>query len=177
MFMFVSMAHAEERREMSSHVHGQGSLAIVVEGNNIQMELAVPGMDIVGFEHEADTARQKRAIEAALNDLKEPLNLFVFPDTADCSVISADAKLLAEEHEHDQNAAEAKKVVKIDEDDYHAEFWASYALTCRDTEQIKSINFRFFDRFRDSWELDVSFIDADGESAFAVSRNFRYMER
>lgn len=174
--MFVSVAHAEkEKEEMSTHVHGQGSLAIVVEGNNLQMELVVPGMDIVGFEHEADTARQKRAIEAALSKLKDPVSLFVFPDTADCSVISADAKLVAEEHE--QDPAQAVKIEEIDEDDQHSEFWASYALTCGDAEQIKSINFRFFDHFRDSWELDVSFIDADGESTFAVSRNFRYMEK
>lgn len=179
MFVFVSAASAaqaeQERKELGPHVHGQGSLAITVEHNNVQMKLVVPGMDIVGFEHEADTARQKRAVEAALNDLKDPLSLFVFPDTADCTVISAEAKLVAEEHDH--NAAQAGKIEEIDEENHHAEFRATYALTCVDAEQIKSINFRFFDRFRDSWELDVSFSDAEGESAFAVSRNFRYMER
>jgi hypothetical protein len=179
MFIFVSAAHAEEeRRELGPHVHGHGTLAIAVEGNNIQMEFTAPGMDIVGFEHEAETARQKRAVEAALADLKEPLNLFELPESAGCAVTSADVKIVAEEHEDDNAPAEADKTAGTEEHDgHHTEFRATYAFVCADAGQVRSINFRFFDRFRDSWELDVTFIDADGETAFAVSREFRNMER
>jgi hypothetical protein len=179
MFIVVSAAHAEEEhRKLGPHVHGHGTLAVAIEGNNIQMELVAPGMDIVGFEHEADTTRQKRAVEAALADLKEPLSLFKLPDTAGCSVTSADVKIVAQEHEHHDVPAEADKAAATEEhDDHHTEFRANYAFACQDASQVKSINFRFFDRFRDSWELDVTFIDADGETAFAVSREFRNMER
>ena len=178
-FIFVSAAHAEEeRRELGPHVHGHGTLAVAIEGNTIQMELVAPGMDIVGFEHEADTARQERAVEAALADLKEPLSLFELPDTAGCSVTSADVKIVAHEHEHHDAPAKADKGAATEEhDDHHTEFRANYAFACADASQVRSINFRFFDRFRDSWELDVTFIDADGETAFAVSREFRNMER
>ncbi|WP_343314751.1 DUF2796 domain-containing protein [Brucella sp. BE17] len=179
MFMLASAAHAEEeRRELGPHVHGHGSLMVAIEGNNIQMEFVAPGMDIVGFEHEADTNRQKRAVEAALADLKEPLNLFELPESAGCAVTSTDVKLVAEEHEHDHGAAQTESPGEIDdEENHHSEFRATYALTCEAAEQIKSINFRFFDRFRDASELSVTFIDADGEAAFGVSRNFRNMER
>src|SRR5690606_13893652 len=177
--MLAAAAQAEDvSRELGPHVHGQGTLAVAIEGNNVQMEFVAPGMDIVGFEHKADTARQKRAVTAALADLGEPLQLFELPDTAGCAVASVDVELVAEEHAHDHSAADVESVEEPhDEDNHHSEFRATYALTCVDAEQIKSINFRFFDRFRDAWELNVTFIDADGETAFAVSRNFRYMER
>ncbi len=179
LFVFVSAAHADEvLRGLGPHVHGHGTLAVAVEGNNIQMELVAPGMDIVGFEHEADTARQKRVVEAALADLKEPLNLFGLPDSAGCAVTSADVEIVARKREADDAPAEADETVGTEEHDgNHREFRATYAFACADAAQVRSINFRFFDRFRDSWELDVTFIDAAGETAFAVSREFRNMER
>ena len=187
MVMLASAAQTEDvLRELGPHVHGIGSLAVAIEGNNIQMELIAPGMDIVGFEHEADTARQRRAVKAALADLKEPLNLFQLPEPAGCAVTSADVELVVEDREHIHSAREAEEVdetdgheeAKADDDDnHHSEFRAIYAFTCVDAAQVQSINFRFFDRFHDAHDLNVTFIDADGEAAFAVSRNFRYMER
>jgi len=174
MFVFASAAHAEDpKRALGPHVHGNGKLAVAVEGNNIQMELVAPGMDIVGFEHEADTARQKRVVQAALAELKEPLNLFQLPEPAGCTVTSADVELIVEGHDHDHEGHDEAE----DDENHHSEFRAIYAFTCADASVVKSINFRFFDRFRDAHDLDVTFIDADGESAFAVSRSFRYMER
>src|SRR5690606_30969246 len=148
----AAAAQAEDvHRELGPHVHGQGTLAVAIEGNNVQMELVAPGMDIVGFEHEADTARQKRAVTAALADLREPLQLFELPDTAGCAVTSVDVELVAEEHAHDHSVADAEKVEEThDEDNHHSEFRATYALTCVDAAQIKTINFRFFDRDRKS---------------------------
>src|SRR5690606_41217224 len=67
--MLAAAAQAEDvSRELGPHVHGQGTLAVAIEGNNVQIEFVAPGMDIVGFEHKADTARQKRAVTAALAD-------------------------------------------------------------------------------------------------------------
>ncbi|MCG7504870.1 DUF2796 domain-containing protein [Mesorhizobium sp. IRAMC:0171] len=142
------------------------------------MELSVPGMDIVGFEHEPETARQKRAVEAALADLKEPLKLFGLPDSAGCAVTSADVKIVAEVHEDDDAPAEADKAAETEEHDgHHTEFRATYAFACADAALVRSVDFRFFDRFRDSGELNVTFIDADGQTAYAVSREARNMER
>jgi hypothetical protein len=175
----VSAVHAEEeRRELGPHVHGHGTLAITIEANNVQMEFAAPGMDIVGFEHEAETAEQKSAVETALAGLKEPLKLFVWPDSAGCTVTSADVKVVAEEHEDHDAAAEADKTAGTEEHEgHHTEFGATYALACTDTAQINSMDFPFFDRFAGSEALDVTLIDADGQTAFEVRREARYMER
>ena len=58
-------ASAEEHRQLGAHVHGHGRLNIAIEGNTISMELEVPGMDIVGFEHEPSTPEQKAAVAQA----------------------------------------------------------------------------------------------------------------
>jgi hypothetical protein len=181
MFMVVSAAQAEEdRRELGPHVHGHGTLAIAFEANNVQMELAAPGMDIVGFEHEAETAEQKSAVEAALVDLKEPLKLFALPDSAGCTVTSADVKVVAEEEEHEDHhaTAEAGGAAGSEEHEaHHTEFRATYALACADTAQVSWLDFPFFDRFAGSGKLDVTVVDGNGQTAFEVSRDARYLER
>lgn len=63
-------------RELGAHVHGHGTLNIAVETTRVELELEAPGMDIVGFEHEAKTAEHKAAIEAAKAKLKDPLSFF-----------------------------------------------------------------------------------------------------
>ncbi|MET3582635.1 hypothetical protein ABID19_005697 [Mesorhizobium robiniae] len=178
-FIVVSAAHAEEeRRELGPHVHGHGTLAITIEANNVQMELAAPGMDVVGFEHEAKTAEQKSAVETALADLKEPLKLFALPDAAGCAVASADVKVVAEEHEDHHATAEAGEAAGSKEHEaHHTEFRATYALACADAAQVSWLDFPFFDRFAGSGKLDVTVVDANGQTAFEVSREARYLER
>ncbi len=177
--LVISTAQAEEeRRELGAHAHGHGTLAIAIATSSIQMELSVPGMDIVGFEHEPETARQKRAVEAALADLKQPLNLFGLPGYAECAVTSAEVGIVVEKHKDDDAPTEAQKAAMTEEDDgHHTEFRASYAFNCADAAQVRSIDFRFFDRFRDSGQLYVTFTDADGTTGYAVSREARNMER
>ena len=198
--VLASAAHAQEQhRQLGPHLHGHGTLAIAVEDNTIQMELVAPGMDIVGFEHEPDTSRQRRAVEAALADLGQPLTLFAMPDSAGCTVTFADVKIVTDEdehshddghshgdggdghshgdgHGHDHGNAQAAGAEDPDHEGRHAEFRATYTLACTDAAQVRSINFHFFDRFRDSSTLEVTFIDASGQTSFAVSRESRYME-
>ena len=52
--LLMTSARAEEdHRELGPHVHGHGTLNIAIEDKRVSMELEVPGMDIVGFEHAA----------------------------------------------------------------------------------------------------------------------------
>lgn len=177
-FIFVSAAHAEEeRRELGPHVHGHGTLAIVIEDNNVQMELSAPGMDIVGFEYEAETAREKKAVEAALTDLKEPLKLVVLPEPAGCTVTSADVKIVVEDHKVHDAVPESDKTAETEEHaSPHTEFRATYALACAEAASITSIYFPFFDRFSGSEKLDVTAINANGQTAYQVTREVPRLE-
>jgi len=131
----------EEHRELGAHVHGHGTLNIAVEGTRVELELEAPGMDLVGFEHEAKTDAQKAAIEAAKTKLKDPLSLFKLPDAANCKLADAKIEIAAakggdghdhshdhghdhdhkagHDHDHDGHKAEAASDGKDDHDDGH----------------------------------------------------------
>ena len=66
MSLLMTSARAEEdHRELGPHVHGHGTLNIAVDDKAVSMELEVPGMDLVGFEHAASTEDQKAAVDKA----------------------------------------------------------------------------------------------------------------
>ena len=44
-----------------AHKHGVSQLNVGVSGSKVEIELASPGVDIVGFEHKPSTAEQKKA--------------------------------------------------------------------------------------------------------------------
>ena len=127
--LFVSLttpAVAETTRELHAHEHGVGALNIAVEGETVLMEFRAPGADIVGFEYEAESAEDRAAIDSAVAVLAKPLELFVLPAAAQCSVTQASAALEIEAdedaHDHDDHADEHAHDDHHDHDhDDHAE--------------------------------------------------------
>ena len=95
---------AEETRQLDAHEHGVGQLDIAVDGQQIAMEFHAPGADIVGFEYAAESAEDLAAIEKAIATLAKPLELFVVPAAAGCSVVEAAAELESEDSHDDHDA-------------------------------------------------------------------------
>jgi hypothetical protein len=161
-------AQDDEHRELGAHQHGVGQLEIAVEGRTVAIELHVPGADIVGFEHHPETAEDKAAIDHAVATLASPLDLFVLPAAAGCSVTKAEARLVGEEHEHEEEHAEAEHAEEHGE---HSEFRASYALTCDDPAAITRIEFAYFTTFPNARELEVDMVTDKGAQHFEVERD------
>ncbi len=175
----VSLASAaaraeEEHRELGPHVHGHGTLNIAVENKRVSMELEVPGMDIVGFEHAASSDAQKAAVEKATAELSKPLDVFKMPKSAGCSV--ADAKVAIEpehhhdgdeDHDHDEHAD-----ADHDHDEHagHNEFHVTYALDCTKPAELTSIHFDYFDKFAGAQSLTVNVVTAKAQSSYEVAR-------
>ncbi|PRY23722.1 uncharacterized protein DUF2796 [Aliiruegeria haliotis] len=121
-------AMAESTREMDAHVHGHGTLNIALEGGKVAMELIAPGADIVGFEHAAETDEDKAAVEAALDQLAHPQEMFSFPEAANCALDMAHVEggpehgEHAEDHDvHDKDGEHAEDHDDHDKDGEHAE--------------------------------------------------------
>ncbi len=57
----AEQASGTDYRYADAHQHGKGILNIVLEGNTLLMELEAPGADIIGFEHTAKTATEKKS--------------------------------------------------------------------------------------------------------------------
>jgi len=183
-------AMAQDTRQLDSHEHGVGELNIAIDGQTVAMEFHAPGADIVGFEYEAESADDRAAVDDAVASLARPLDLFVLPAAAECSVVQASAELESEEdhedhddhnehdedHDHSDEHAEGHDD-EHDHDDEHAdeashtEFHAQYTLTCGNTKALSEITFAYFDTFENARELEVQIISASGAQAFEVERD------
>ncbi len=173
----TSPALAEETRQLGAHEHGVGQLDIAFDGQQVAMEFHAPGADIVGFEYAPESAEDRAAVDEAVAMLARPMDLFVLPEAAGCSVAKATAGLESEEeghedehghdehehddHEHDDHADEAT----------HTEFHAEYLLACADTSAIANITFAYFETFPNALEVEVQVISDAGATSFEVERD------
>jgi Protein of unknown function (DUF2796) len=188
---------AETERQLGPHQHGHGSLNLAVEGQTVQMELEVPGVDIVGFEHKAKTAEDRAKMEAAAKTLAQPLALFILPGEAGCKVTAAKVSIVgatepdddtheldhhdhteveaheAEDHQAEEHGADERQAEEHEADEHqaeHSEFHAEYALSCSNVAAITAISFPYFEVFPNSAELAVTLITEKGQKAFEVNR-------
>lgn len=168
----------DAQRELGAHVHGIGALNIAVQGAEVAMELHVPGADIVGFEHAAETAEDKAALDAAVALLERPLELFKLPEAAGCVVTSAAAvfETAADDHDHGEEGHAEDGHDEDGHDDHaegarHAEFDADYLLTCGDPTALDRIAFAYFAAFPNARELDVQLVSDKGAGTAKVTRD------
>ncbi len=160
---------AEDTRGLNAHEHGVGTLNIAVDGNTVAMEFHAPGADIVGFEYAAESAQDRGAIDAAVATLAKPLDLFVIPSNAECSVTQASAALESEDA-HDDHGHEDHAEAHADEDS-HTEFHAEYILTCGNPNAIDEITFAYFEMFENAREVEVQIVTTSGAQALEVERD------
>lgn len=182
----ASPAFAEGTRQLDAHEHGVGTLNIAIEGTTVAMAFEAPGADIVGFEYEAKSDADLAAIDAALARLAAPLDLFVMPDAATCTVVMAKAELEGEDgHEdHADGAHEDHDDEDHDHEDHadhgdeagHTEFHAEYTLNCDNPEKLTEITFAYFETFSNAKEVEVQLITSVGARAFEVERDAPALE-
>ncbi|MGE0517151.1 MAG: DUF2796 domain-containing protein [Hyphomicrobiaceae bacterium] len=191
MLALPGLGHAaEEHRELGPHQHGHGKVNIAVEGTAVAIELEVPGMDIVGFEHVAQSDADKQALEAAKAKLADPLAVFGIPAAAKCTVEKVDVtfgqhhddhddheKKDADAHagrEHHGDKAEAHGAdapgKEEDHEHGHSEVEAVYKLACAEPAALTSLNFGYFEMFAGAEELDVGVVTEKSQASFEVTR-------
>jgi len=178
--------HGEDRaeaRQLGAHEHGVGSLNIALEGATLMMELEAPGADIVGFEHAAESEADKAAMQAAMDQLGAPTDLFVLPAAAGCTVAEAEVEVLGagahgmeeahghgDEHGHEEAQAEAEHGHAHDDGESHSEFHATYRMDCAEPGMIDRIEFAYFDAFPNAQELEVQLVTDAGATGAEVTR-------
>lgn len=181
-------ALAQETRHLGAHEHGVSALNIAIDGATLAMELHAPGADIVGFEYAAQSDTDLAAIDAAVTTLSAPLDLFVVPEAAACTVTTAQAELESDEEHHghgdEHHDDDDDEEGHDDHDDHadedhdehagesgHTEFHAEYMLTCDNMDALNEITFAYFESFPNAKEVEVQMITASGAQAFEVERD------
>ncbi|ALU90347.1 hypothetical protein RB25_25495 [Herbaspirillum rubrisubalbicans] len=66
------------------HVHGVGKLDVALEGNTLTLHLDSPLINLVGFEHAANSAKDKDTVRAAAQSLRDVGRMFATDASAQC---------------------------------------------------------------------------------------------
>ena len=156
----------------SQHVHGSATGSFIAEKNHISLELIFPSQSLVGFEHIAQTAAEKRRVNRTIETLKETAFVSFFrsqgrfftttkrvaPTNKECSVAivplnnppvstkhSAHAVHSDHHHHHDQNT--------------HTEFRLTCSYQLNSAAPLSELEFTIFDTFLELEELNLSIMN------------------
>ena len=136
-----------------AHVHGEAELNIVIDGEQVLVEFISPLENLLGFEHEPETAEQKQAVLDLQQHLADYRALFFITD-AQCEQI--------EQHNEDPFAAGRTT---------HAEWHGEYHLSCNEFDNATSLKPQLFSTYPGLEKLIIQLISAQGQSQFIVSKD------
>jgi len=148
MLLLTGHSMAQIEREYGQHVHGEGNAEIVIENNVVTVDLSLPGINVVGFEHAPRTPDDEAAIEAALVFFRtEPW--LSFSPQADCEVISINAHTHGFDddhaHSHDDDGHDHDHDDRHDH--AHADFHILLTAHCQDARALRWMEVDVFTAF------------------------------
>ena len=162
----VAHAHADDHDHdhahgtLGAHEHGVAKLDAVLDGNTLELELDSPAMNLVGFEHAANSDADKAKVAAVRQQLEQPLKLFGLPAAAGCkedqqeleSPLFGDAPKAdddGDDHEHSHQ---------------HSDIGAHYQLTCANPDKLAQVDLApLFKAFPATQKITVQLIGPNGQ--------------
>jgi hypothetical protein len=121
---------ADEFTQHGAHEHGKATLDVAVDGGRVDLRLATPAINVLGFERAPRTDAEKKAAADAAALLRRHAQLFAFPVAARCTAGAAEVTApnwseAAGKHDHDHDHG------KGDHGDAgHADYTARWTFTC-----------------------------------------------
>lgn len=83
--IFLLSVFALAARTEKAHQHGAAEVTLAFEGNKGKLSMEIPAQAIVGFEHKAETAADKKAQQEALHKVENKISdMFVFEKSLKC---------------------------------------------------------------------------------------------
>ena len=169
-----------------AHEHGHGTLNIVLDGEELAIELLVPGVNVVGFEHRAESDEDRAAVAKAVERFSQADGLFNLPGGAGCDAEEANARLGETEDGHPaegdghQHGSEEKSGARQkhgtekehghDKEDAaeHSELHATYRFHCHHPSALDQIQVDVFDHLEVE-EIRAQVVSASGQQAIELT--------
>lgn len=162
--LFPTLVYAE-----AAHDHGSARLTLTQDGASVEIELASPLHNVVGFEHAPGNAAQQAALDTAADALRQSDNTVVLLTAAQCSLEGVALEMPFNEREHDHHAtAPAHDEPEHDEGD-HADLRVAYRFSCARPEALTEATVTAFDTFP-GMERIAAEAATDGGAGSAVLR-------
>ncbi|WP_087503350.1 DUF2796 domain-containing protein [Pseudomonas sp. SID14000] len=161
----LANAHADDHDHdhahgtLGAHEHGVAKLNVVLDGNTLELELDSPAMNLVGFEHAANSDADKAKVAAVRQQLEQPLKLFGLPAAAGCkedqqeleSPLFGDAPKADDDDEHEHGHQ-------------HSDIGAHYQLTCTNPDKLAQVDLApLFKAFPATQKINVQLIGPNGQ--------------
>ena len=157
----------DEHGSLDAHEHGIAQLNVVLDGQALELGLESPAMNLVGFEHAAESDADKAKVAAARSQLQDPLALFGL-SAGDCSLSETELEsplFEDDEHEHEDEEHHAH-----DKDSEHSEIHAHYRLDCKKPGELKQLNLgELFTRFPATEKIQVQLIGPNGQQGVELT--------
>jgi len=165
--------HAEQHGSVTeAHVHGSAELLIVLDGQDLQIELHSPAVNLLGFEHAAKNAEQKAKIEELSQTLAKADHLFEVSRSATCTLSKHDVDLghltienaVKDEEGHSNNE-------HTEEGKPHSDIEAKYHYICEQPDVIGSVTTTINDEFPTIESLQVQWVANGKQGAATLEQN------
>ena len=143
----------------SQHQHGVGELSMVIENKAIEIEIRLPGADVLGFEHAPETKNDSAKLSKVTNFFEKPKEWLSLPNKAKCklaklSVTFGSENNLHEEHhhnhddhDHDSHHSEHEGKNKKDNEESHREMIGSFRYECSKPKALTKVQLTIFEHF------------------------------
>ena len=150
---------ANSRHNDAAHVHGQGELEIVQDGNGLFISLSSPLENVLGCERAPKTDAERVKARRVVSLLKAN-GLFAFSPEAQCKrtghklyseILNPHSHGPGDDHQHHEDA------------NGHSDFRASYEFECEQPAKLKVIEVRVFRQFSGFEKIEVQALFPKGQ--------------
>lgn len=148
--------HHGEHASLGSHEHGVAQLDAALDGTALEIELRSPAVNLLGFEHAANTAENKRKVADVRARLEQPDKLFGLPAEARCKLDESrlESPLFSgKDHEHEQHDAST-----------HSDVHAYYRYDCSVPDALSRLDLQgLFEAFPGTEKIQAQAIGPNGQ--------------
>lgn len=155
--------HDDHQRQAGSHVHGDATLLMALDGDVLVIELESPLYNLLGFEHAPKTELQGKTLERAEVTLGMPENLFVLNNEAACAVEPSKNIHLLDGHDEGGRGD-------------HKDALLEYHFTCASPNKLRSLTVNLFDHFPQMGELETVYLGPGIQTQADLTANNKTMK-
>ncbi|ODS24318.1 hypothetical protein AB835_04375 [Candidatus Endobugula sertula] len=155
---------------LGAHVHGLSELTIVIEGETLEIQFTSPAINLVGFEHKANTKEDVAAIKIAESQLRRDETLFLFPEGR-CNHVKTSIDLASLINSDDEHAHQKKSSTYEDhvQEGSHSDITAWYQYRCKDSASLSSIRVAFFKLFSGIHKIQAMWVNQTRQGAITLT--------
>lgn len=184
----TSEAESHEHEQHGTHEHGVATLSIAVGGEGVEIMLASPAANLVGFEHAASSVEDKQKLADAKTKLEAGTNLFHMNKAAGCKLKNAEvvSALLDNgeahaddekhaKHEHEEGEKHSKHAHDEDRDKEgktHNDMDVSWLFACAKPDKIEEVSVKLFSVFPGGFhKIKAEWVTTTGASAQELNKD------